>query len=292
VLKQGSPRSHRVSVGQGGVEIQVLEWGDDGPLALLHHANGFCAATWGVVAERLRPHWRVIAIDARGHGNSSRPQGNAAYQWRELTRDWLAVTRWALHSAKRSAVDLVVGNSLGGAVALLAAAERPDWYRRLVLLDPVALPRRLFGGHGGDSPPPLPMAAQARQRCQVWPSRAAAGDAWRDKPMFADWHPRAFESYLSHGLRDREDGRVELACSGEIEAAIFEHTGGVDVMAAAMGVAAPTWVVRAGRGYLPAELFEELCRHLPAGRYLELDGGHLLPMEAPDRVAELLLSLP
>ncbi|MCZ7537709.1 MAG: alpha/beta fold hydrolase [Acidimicrobiia bacterium] len=125
--------------------------GDDGPLALLHHANGFCAATWGVVAERLRPHWRVIAIDARGHGNSSRPQGNAAYQWRELTRDWLAVTRWALHSAKRSAVDLVVGNSLGGAVALLAAAERPDWYRRLVLLDPVALPRRLFGGHGGDS---------------------------------------------------------------------------------------------------------------------------------------------
>ena len=106
--------------------------------------------------------------------------------------------------------------------------------------------------------------------------------------MFADWHPRAFESYLSHGLRDREDGRVELACSGEVEAAIFEHTGGVDVMAAALGVAAPTWVVRAGRGYLPADLFEELCRHLPAGRYLELDGGHLLPMEAPDRVAELL----
>jgi len=91
VLEQGSPRSHRVSVGQGGVEMQVLEWGDDGPLALLHHANGFCAATWGVVAERLRPHWRVVAIDARGHGNSSRTQGKAAYQWRERTRDWWAV---------------------------------------------------------------------------------------------------------------------------------------------------------------------------------------------------------
>ena len=66
---------------------------------LRHHANGFCAATWGLVAERLTPRWQVLAVDARGHGDS-----------------------------------------LGGTVALLAAARQPEWSRRLVLLDPVVVP--------------------------------------------------------------------------------------------------------------------------------------------------------
>ncbi len=294
------PRSHRVAVGESGVEIHVLDWGGDGPLALLHHANGFCAATWGLVAERLTPRWRVLAVDARGHGDSSRPQGDAAYDWHELTRDWLAVSRWALRLVDQPMLDLVVGNSLGGAVSILAAAEQPKLYRRLVLLDPVVVP----AGAGrteksADAPlptsgegPPLAIAEQARRRRQIWPSRMAAAEAWRDKPMFANWEARAFEFYLEHGLRDREDGRVELSCSGDVEAAIFEHTGGADVMGAARAVSAPTWVVRAGRGYFPTEMFENLCQCLEAGRFLELDAGHLMPMEAPGLVADLLLSQP
>lgn len=281
------PRSHRVR--GSGVEIQVLEWGEEGPLALLHHANGFCAATWSVVAQRLLPRWRVLAIDARGHGASSRPEGASAYDWRELARDWLAVTQWALHRSRRASVDVVVGSSLGGAVALLAAAERPNWYRRLVLLDPVAVPART---DDAGAAPRWPMAEQARQRRQVWPSRRAAAESWREKPMFVGWQPRAFEAYLSHGLRDRADGQVELACPGEIEAAIFEHTGGVDVIEAAADVPVPTWVVRAARGYLPTFLFDALRERLPVCHYREIEAGHLLPMEAPDPVSELLLSLP
>lgn len=288
------PESHRVEVADGELEISVLDWGGDGPLALLHHANGFCAATWGLVAERLTPRWRVLAIDARGHGDSSRPAEDAAYDWHELKRDWLTVSRWALDRVGDSVVDLVVGNSLGGAVALLAAAERPEWYQRLVLLDPVVVPAGAGRGAAGARPlaeaPPLAIAEQARRRRQVWPSRIAAADAWRDKPMFADWEPCAFELYLEYGLRDREDGQVELSCSGDVEAAIFEHTGCADVMGAARSVPAPTWVVRAGRGYFPTAMFEELCQHLEAGQYVELDAGHLMPMEAPGLVADLLLS--
>ena len=56
-----TPQSHRVAVGESGVEIRVLDWGGQGPLALLHHANGFCAATWGLVAARLTPRSASLA---------------------------------------------------------------------------------------------------------------------------------------------------------------------------------------------------------------------------------------
>ena len=49
-------------------------------------------------------------------------------------------------------------------------------------------------------------------------------------------------------------------------------------------------MVCAGRGYFRTVMFEELCQHFEAGQYLEMDAGHLMPMETPDLVADLLLS--
>ncbi len=70
-----------------GVEISLVDWGGEGPLALLHHANGFCAGIWGLVAERLRRRYRVIGMDARGHGDSSKPRERSAYHWDRFAGD-------------------------------------------------------------------------------------------------------------------------------------------------------------------------------------------------------------
>src|SRR5260221_8016211 len=66
-----------------GVTLAALDWGGRGPLALLHHANGFCKGVWALVADALRERGHVIAFDARGHGDSSRPEGADAYAWDE-----------------------------------------------------------------------------------------------------------------------------------------------------------------------------------------------------------------
>ena len=81
----------RLALPDRGVEIALLDWGGSGPLALLHHANGFCAATWALLAERLRPHYRVVALDARGHGDSTCPAPGPAYRWTEFMHDFVAV---------------------------------------------------------------------------------------------------------------------------------------------------------------------------------------------------------
>ena len=78
----------RVPGASDDVEIALIDWGGEGPLAFFHHANGFCAETLAPVAHALRDRFRVIAMDCRGHGNSTpvAPEGDA-YHWGVLARD-------------------------------------------------------------------------------------------------------------------------------------------------------------------------------------------------------------
>ena len=122
-----------------------------------------------------------------------------------------------------------------------------------------ALRAQLDPSGGIVDPRPL-IAAQARKRNAVWPSRDSARAAWQDKPMFKAWQPRAFDLYLAEGFRDRPDGQVELKCRPDVEATIFATSGDLDIFAAAPRIAAPVLLVRAGRGTLPAQAFEHLRR--------------------------------
>ncbi|MGC5013669.1 alpha/beta fold hydrolase [Streptosporangium sp. DT93] len=103
------------------------------PLVLLH-AMGKTAADWDGVVAAFEPHWRVHALDLRGHGESAWPGDYSL----ELMRDDVLGFLDAL------ALDRVtlVGHSLGGFVAYLCAEEHPERVERLVLEDVSApLPR-------------------------------------------------------------------------------------------------------------------------------------------------------
>ncbi|MGC0422629.1 alpha/beta fold hydrolase [Embleya sp. AB8] len=103
------------------------------PLVLLH-ALGEDAAHWARIAEPFAEHWRVYAVDLRGHGRSDWPGDYSL----ELMRDDL---RGFLDALDLDRVDLI-GHSMGGIVAYLFAQEHPERVRRLVLEDvTVPLPR-------------------------------------------------------------------------------------------------------------------------------------------------------
>ncbi len=90
-------------------------------------------------------------------------------------------------------------------------------------------------------------------------------------------------------MLSREDGQVELCCPPEIEAALFDQSNGVDVLDYAERVQAPTLIVCARGGYFPPALFEILAEALPRAQLVHSPAGHLLPMEDPKGVAEILL---
>ena len=61
------PWSERVVV-RDGVRLVCRDWGGPGePLVLLHGLAGH-AGEWDTLARSLSPHYRVVALDQRGHG--------------------------------------------------------------------------------------------------------------------------------------------------------------------------------------------------------------------------------
>lgn len=142
------------------VNLPTTEWGD--PAAqhsalLIHGINGAGAGWWRLGEALAEAGWHAVAVDLRGHGTAPRAD---SYLIADYVDD-LPGTDW----------DLVVGHSLGGAIGV-AAAARPGFTRRLLLLDPVLR---------------IPAAEKAAvQADQVAELTASIADLTAERPL---WHP-------------------------------------------------------------------------------------------------------
>jgi pimeloyl-ACP methyl ester carboxylesterase len=116
--------------GPDGVRLVGDERGDpQAPPVLLLHGGGQTRHAWTRTAKRLAGEgYRVINYDARGHGDSGwSPDGD--YALPVHGRDLLSVLRTV------DAPAFLVGASMGGTSALIAASDEPQRARGLVLVD-------------------------------------------------------------------------------------------------------------------------------------------------------------
>jgi pimeloyl-ACP methyl ester carboxylesterase len=274
-----------------GIEIALLDWGGAGPLALLHHANGFCGAMWGIVAQGLRPHYRVVAVDARGHGDSAKPRGKAPYHWARFPEDLEAVASGLAREHRDGRIRIGVGHSFGGVATLGAAARRPELFERILLVDPVIHSREAYVPRDPERARRIgKLVRGARRRRHHFASRAEARAWFEGRKIFANWLPEALDLYVAEALAERPDGSVELKCPGAVEAAVFEQGGSLDVHGLAPDVRAPTLLLWAKRGSFPRSAYEALVARMPDARIEDIDSGHLVPMERPELVVEAALA--
>jgi pimeloyl-ACP methyl ester carboxylesterase len=98
-----------------------------GETVLLIHGMAGSSDTWRAVIPQLAKKYRVVAPDMLGHGQSDKPRGDyslgAFAVWLRDLLDELGVTR-----------ATVVGQSLGGGVAMQFVYQHPDYCQRLVLI--------------------------------------------------------------------------------------------------------------------------------------------------------------
>ena len=120
------------TVGIPGFEIAYLEGGSGEPLVLLH-GSGANKDNWTPIAKLLTPHFRVIAPDLPGYGDSSKP---AETHYR--VPDQVIRLGQFLDALKLERVHLG-GNSMGGFIAAAYAATNRARVQSLWLLAPGGL---------------------------------------------------------------------------------------------------------------------------------------------------------
>jgi pimeloyl-ACP methyl ester carboxylesterase len=293
-----SPTTSTLRVAVDCGDVVVHRWsGANGrrPVALLVHGTGFCGSVWHGVAERLVHEFDVYAIDRRGHGASATPV--ADYDFADFADDTARVC---------DALDLrdafAVGHSAGATDLLLAAARRPEAFRRLFLIEPTVT--------DPDHPAQRPeltadherfLAALERRRTS-FPSTDDVIDRYRDRGIFEGWRPDLLDRYVRDAFEPTVGG-VTLRCTPAIERqmllrifAAMEGTYRGDArgnpFATLHDVECPITLATTERsapvyGEMASEA-DRLLRDLTLIHFADV--GHAVAQVAPERVADAALA--
>lgn len=138
-MTAGPPRVERRVTGAAGVGLAACQTGppDGRALVALHGLTMSRESVLMGSTEPERAGYRVVAYDARGHGESDPPPRADDYGYETLLADLRAVM--AAFDVERA---VLVGNSMGSHTALRLALEEPERVAGLVLITPAYDPDR------------------------------------------------------------------------------------------------------------------------------------------------------
>lgn len=248
----GAPHELRVPVDGG--ELAVLHWPGDPergaadavPVVAVHGITSN-DQVWAPLARRL-PGRRIYAPDLRGRARSRDlpgPWGIAAH-----AADLLALLD-AVAAAGPAGGDgrvALVGHSMGGFVAALAAARRPARFERVVLVD---------GGLGITAPPgdidaqlDQVIGPAVRRLSMTFPDAEAYRDFYRKHPGYAAHFGPDVERVLDRDLIGTPP-RLHSSCVHDaIRADGADVLGNPEITGAIREIAAPVELLHAERGLL------------------------------------------
>jgi pimeloyl-ACP methyl ester carboxylesterase len=248
------------------------------PLLQFSHANGFPAGCYAAMFRGLAPRYRIGAVEAIG----THPRYPVSEGWPLLVRQLIDT----LERDHGGEPVFGVGHSLGAYLTFLAAAERPELFRAIVMIDaPVigAVKGRLLGAtkRVGIVDRVTPAGA-TRDRRAEWASREEAKAHFRTRSLFRGFTEECLDDYVRHALAGRE-GRYRLKIDPAIEYQIYRtiphdmhrHLRRLRVPAGFIGGADSEVLRRVGMGPMSGGRF--IKRRVP--------GGHLFPFEHPAQAA-------
>lgn len=231
---------------------------------MLLHGFGATRRGWDAVVERLDgERYRPLALDLPGHGEAGalRPVTVAA------------CTEW-VHTLSPRRFALA-GYSMGGRIALRVALADPDRVSRLVLISTTA---------GIDSEEQRILRREAdealAQRLGREPFERFVRD-WRDQPLFAD-DPTAVNEAARADQRRNDPHGLAAALRGIGSGAL------APVWDRLAELAMPSLVLVGQRDERYAAIGRRLADALPRGELRIVPGGHTLPLENPQAVADAL----
>jgi pimeloyl-ACP methyl ester carboxylesterase len=231
------------------------------------------------LADQLTGDFRVIIVDRPGCGYSERPDGAPA----DLKAQAATLAKFTRALGLKQ--PLVVGHSLGGALSLAIALDHPDCAGALALIAPLT--------HVPDEVPDvfkgLIIRSPTLRKVVAWTLATPLGILRGEKALKEVFGPEPAPADFAFRAGGLLGLRPKAFCSASSDAVLAEYV-------------LPNYVARYGSLVLPmgmlfakgdrlldyraqAEAMKATC---PALDLELMEGGHMLPMTAPDRCAALI----
>lgn len=254
------------------------------------HANGYPAGVYRQFLAALTAHATVDTPDIL----ETPPDAAANARW-SLMRD-CAIASLETSASEPGQQRVLIGHSMGGYLALQAAARHPANISQVVLIDaPIPTGWRSnvlsFAQMTGLAyrAGPAPIAARRRD---AWPNRAAASNFFASKPFVQRWAPGVLNDFIDHAIVDAPDGSVALRIPRETERDIYAHIEHRKALAAVRTLRSRN--VRLS--FIAGEQSDEFRmagiganEQLFSPRFERLPHGHLIPLEAPQACADAVI---
>ncbi len=268
----------------GGLRLCVSHWGSiDAPAVLVLHGYLDHAGTWAPFAERIAAAGlRVVAPDQRGFGRSDHIGAGGAYHFLDYVRDADRLcTALGLHR------PVVVGHSMGSTVATWWAGARPELPAALVCVDALGPPAE------GDDRAMIRLRAHLNQTARiqghkVLPDLAAAAARVQRLVKVDDARALVLAARITRpvagGITWTWDPLHRTRSPAGFDVDRYKK--------ALTSITAPTTLVWARTSFM-AKLpdLPEREALLPLVRKETWDVGHNIHVEAPDRLAQLVLDV-
>ena len=259
-----------------GVELSFITNGSGAgdPTFLLLHGLASNARTWdGVAGLLVEAGGRTLAVDQRGHGESSRP--SHGYDFATLTTDLATLIE---HRIGGPAV--IAGQSWGGNVAIEFAKRHPDLCSAVVCVD---------GGFIRISDQFRSWDEAARELAPPDLSNFTLADLNELRARFAGWPETGVAGQLANFEQIGPDSvRPRLSRDNHmlILSALWEH----DPHAAAAELLPPVVVLAVGHAdHEKRRRVEAFVDELMIGALVWLEGDHDIHAQRPDLVARAML---
>lgn len=276
-----SPAVEERRIAVGGLSTHYLTAGHGAPILLLH-GDGESAMDWCRAIPAFARSHRVLAPSLPGHGSSARWDGDHSPEFfAEFVRDFLA----AVGAAEGITV---VGNSLGGAIAVRYALEHSDRVRALILVDSLGLGREINRLPALQVIPGLGELSVALSR-----TRRGAGAYARMRAHFAfadarrapsDWLAEQRRLARVRGVLD-----TSLAAKRKVIGVRGQKALVLDALPRLTMPALVLW--GEGDRLLPPAHAYAATERLPRGTHNVIAGaGHLPQLEQPERFVDAVVS--
>lgn len=245
-----------------GVGLNLLELGSGERTLFFLHYFGGSSRTWQPVMERLAGGYRCLALDLRGWGDSDAVPEDAC-----RTEDMAEDARQIIAALGLSRYTLV-GHSMGGKAAQALASDPPPGLEQLLLVAPSPLS-------------PEPMTEDDRASMKAAYGSEAASHETLEKIACLPLSPETEAAVIADNLRASRAAWQAWADLGSKQ----------DLSALAPKILVPTHVLSGtGDAVLSPEVQQQkVVARIPDATLTTVpDAGHLLPLEAPEIVADWL----